>query len=79
MSETRNATTAQAEQLVKATHPEAETDAFIEDDIFFLTAKLGERSASHAYTMDNRSKPELQAARDDVVERVLAELAKDAS
>ena len=79
MSKAVDAATTKAQQLVKQQHPEATTQSFVDDGMFFLTAEIGEgesrRTASHAYTLDSKEPAELQAAVEDLVERVNAELA----
>lgn len=67
-----------AQELVNKSFPEAQTEAFVEDGMLFLTATIerdGESvSASHAYTLDSMRPEELSAAAADVAERVIQQL-----
>lgn len=68
----------EATKLIRAVHPDAQIEAFVEDGMFFLTAEFGagdeRRAVSHAYTLDSKRPAELQSAAKDLADRVLAEL-----
>lgn len=70
--------THKAQELVKKQLPDAQTEAFVDDGMLFLTARVerdGETvSASHAYTLDSMKPEELDAGARDVAERVVKQL-----